>query len=235
MPWEVQVTGPVGILDELTRAFRTGDPTLTHEDDRFVLRSPTFRDAEAATAIRSRAETIVEVLSAVARITLQSTERLEVASLTQVRPDGGRDIFIELKPAVIRVTAGQISVAVTHSDGTVQEFRPSDPTPGIVSRALKDPAAVRALRLRDASDLAWTDLYRLYEIIKDAIGGDDRIAAAGWANNAQLDRFRRTANSVAAAGDQARHGVEQTQPPPSPMPLNEARALIDHLLRSWLG
>jgi len=105
MPWEVQVTGPVGILDELTRAFRTGDPTLTHEDDRFVLRSPTFRDAEAATAIRSRAETIVEVLSAVARITLQSTERLEVASLTQVRPDGGRDIFIELKPAVIRVTA----------------------------------------------------------------------------------------------------------------------------------
>ena len=27
----------------------------------------------------------------------------------------------------------------------------------------------------------------------------------------------------------------QTQPPPSPMPLNEARALIDHLLRSWLG
>jgi hypothetical protein len=125
MPCEVQVSGPSAVLDELSRAFRQGDNTLTREDDRFVLRSSTFGEAEDARAIRSRADAIVEALSAFSRMQLQSTEPLGVASVTQVRTDGSRHVFLQVEPAVLRISARLASVAVTHADGTVQEYRPS--------------------------------------------------------------------------------------------------------------
>jgi hypothetical protein len=46
--------------------------------------------------------------------------------------------------------------------------------------------------------------------------------------------FRRTANSFEAVGLDARHGVEQNQPPSTPMDLSEARSLITTLVHAWL-
>jgi hypothetical protein len=61
------------------------------------------------------------------------------------------------------------------------------------------------------------------------------VAAAGWASEAQLRRFKHSANSVKAAGDEARHGVEATAPPVDPMTITEAKSLVDILLARWLG
>jgi hypothetical protein len=41
-------------------------------------------------------------------------------------------------------------------------------------------------------------------------------------------------DSVTVAGDEARHGVESTEPPAEAMSLGEARSFIDGLLRRWL-
>jgi hypothetical protein len=74
----------------------------------------------------------------------------------------------------------------------------------------------------------------LYEVIESGGGGGNTIVARGWARKSQLRRFRHSANSVAVAGDEARHGVEATQPPAEAMSLGEARSFIDGLLRRWL-
>ena len=55
-----------------------------------------------------------------------------------------------------------------------------------------------------------------------------------WVSKAELKRFKRTANSVGAVGDEARHGKENTEPPPNPMALREAESLILKLVRDWL-
>jgi hypothetical protein len=46
---------------------------------------------------------------------------------------------------------------------------------------------------------------------------------------------KHSANSVKAAGDQARHGVEEKAPPVDPMTITEAKSLVDILLARWLG
>jgi hypothetical protein len=50
----------------------------------------------------------------------------------------------------------------------------------------------------------------------------------------ELKRFDRTANSVAATGDKARHGVERTDPPSKQISLSHAREMIDRILIAWL-
>jgi hypothetical protein len=160
---------------------------------------------------------------------------MTVSGVTEVRADGTRNIFVQLEPAVLKINAGLVSSAMTHPDGRVEEHRPSDPAPNWLVKALCDPMAGRALRLRDAGGLSWPDLYRLYEVIEESGGGEDAIVAAGWSSRALLRRFKYSVNSVAVAGDQARHGVEQTQSPTNAVTLGEARAFIDGLLRAWFG
>jgi hypothetical protein len=48
--------------------------------------------------------------------------------------------------------------------------------------------------------------------------------------------FRRAAIPHAwALGDEARHGVEPTTPPPNPMSLPEMQAFVTRLLEQWLA
>jgi len=234
MPWEVHVTGPHAVLNELANAFRDGDPVFIRDGDQLILRSHTFNELAEPNAVRAHAEAIVEALSGMSRLLLQSAERLTVSNVTEVRSDGTRNIFVQLEPAVLNISAGLGSIEVTHADGRVEEHRPSDPAPNWLAKASRNPAVARALRLRDAGSLSWADLYRLYEVIEEGAGGEGAIVAAGWSTRGLLRRFKHSANSVAVAGDQARHGVESTESPANGVTLGEARALIDGLLRAWL-
>jgi hypothetical protein len=135
---------------------------------------------------------------------------------------------------MFKIRGGLTSIVVTRADGTVEEHRPSDPAPKWLARALANQSVARALRLRDADGLSWTDLYRLYEVVEKGAGEGNAIVTSGWATQSQVRRFKHSANSVTAAGDGARHGVEPTDPPADAMSLGEARSFVDGLLRRWL-
>jgi hypothetical protein len=235
MEWEVVLRGPGPILEELAHTFHENENMIVRSKDGFVLRSTRFVNLTNAADVRLKATPIVEALSGISRMLLQSEASLGIASLAEVRPDGSRNIFIELEPAVLRITAGLVSVQVSHLDGSIEERRPSDPAPKWLTKALATPEAARALGLRDKGPLLWTDLYRLFEVIVEGAGGSAAIVTAGWASRTQLRRFMHSANSVSAAGDQARHGVEPTTPPADAMTIAEARSLVDILLARWLG
>jgi hypothetical protein len=235
MEWEVVLRGPEPILEELRQAFQENENTIVRSNDGFVLRSSRFMNLMNAADVRREATPIVEALSGMSRMLLQSEAPLGIASLIEIRPDGTRNIFVELEAAVLRITAGLVSVQVARLDGSIEERRPSDPAATWLSKALSTPEAARALRLRDKSPLFWTDLYRLFEVIAQGAGGTNAIVTAGWASRTQLRRFKHSADSVRAAGDQARHGVERTMPPADAMTISEARSLVDILLARWLG
>jgi len=235
MEWEIILGGPETVLEEFTHAFRDPSTRILRAGDGFVLKVATFADLADARDVRERATPIVESLSGIARLLLQNKESLRIASAVEIRPNGTRNIFVELEPAVLRITGGLVSLQVPRADGSIEERRPSDPAPAWLVKALDTPEAARALRLRDKRDLSWTDLYRLFEVVVDGAGGTEVIINEGWASRAQLSRFTHSANSVSAAGDLARHGVERTAPPADPMSISEARSLVGILLSRWLG
>jgi hypothetical protein len=235
MSWEVQITGPVHVLDELARVFVGQDQRVTKGADEFLLRSRTFEGMADASEVRNEAVRITAALSGLSRVLLQTETSLGVGSVVEVMRSGSRSVFVQLEGVAARGTVGLVSVVVTHVDGKVEEHRPADPAPSWLARALENPAAAHALRLRDVGALSWTDLYRLWEVVVAGAGGKEQVVAKGWTTREALRRFHHSANSVSAAGDQARHGVEPTEPPANPMSLSEARDFVESLLRSWFG
>ena len=235
MEWEVTLRGPEPVLEEVAHALHENENAIVRSQDGFVLRSTRFVNLTQAADVRLEAAPIVEALSAIGRMLLQSEASLRIASVVEIRPDGTRNIFVELEGGVLRITGGLVSLRVSRLDGSVEEQRPSDPAPSWLAKALTTPEAARALRLRDKSPLSWPDLYRLFEVIVAGAGGSTAIVAAGWASRTQLRRFKHSADSVSAAGDEARHGVERRAPPRDPMTIVEARSLVDILLARWLG
>ena len=235
MEWEVTLSGPQVVLEELSRAFHDEHFRVSKVNDAFVLSCTEFSTLEDEAAVRAAASSMAEALSGISRMLLESAAPIEITHVAEVRPDGTRNIFIQVRPGALHASARYFASTVSPADGSVDERQPSYPASVWLARARASSAAMRALRLRNRSPLSWSDLYRLYEVIVDGAGGVELVVSSGWASRAQLRRFRHSANSVAAAGDDARHGVEPTAPPTDAMTLPEARSLLDTLLARWLG
>jgi hypothetical protein len=92
------------------------------------------------------------------------------------------------------------------------------------------------MRLIAASDASsWVGMYRLYEVIEANVGGERSMQHLNCGSGDALKRFKHSANSVAIAGDAARHGKECGLPPTNPMSLEEARAYLNYMLETWLA
>ncbi len=232
MHWEVQLTGDTTDLRMLAPAFASGEVEVAQCAAEYVLWASEFKALDSAGAVGSRAIEIVSTLSGSARLALGARTSIGVGAVYRVRPDGERDITVFPEPAVIHLRALPVTVVHTRPDGTAEVQGPADAISRWLPVASKDPNIAWALRLRNVGTLDWVDLYRLYGVIEGDMGA--RIYELGWASRNELERFARTANSVSAAGDRARHGKERTSPPRKPMDLSAARELVDRLMRAWL-
>lgn len=74
--------------------------------------------------------------------------------------------------------------------------------------------------------VTYRSLYALRDFMKTAGMTDDDIRADGGTSSAAFTTFTRTANSYAAVGPAARHGLMNTQPPASPMGLEDSARII---------
>jgi hypothetical protein len=95
------------------------------------------------------------------------------------REDGKRDTYVFPEPAVIRFRTISPTVKVTHTDGTVEEFCPADPVRHWAAIALTNDAIAKVFRIFAGGILDWVDLYRIFEIIGEDVGGLDSIASNG--------------------------------------------------------
>jgi hypothetical protein len=227
MSWEVQLSGDSTDLQMLADAFTDGKIQVVQSGTEFVLRSAQFGLLDSAASVRQCAIELVIALSSSARLVLGAREAIGVGAVYRVRPDGKRDITVLVEPGVFHVRA--LPITLVHGP---QTRRPADPISKWLPLVTQDPVVAKALRLRDTDDLDWGGLYRIYEVIKSDVGR--LIDQLGWANWNECKRFTHSADSVAAAGDKARHGVERTAPPRKPMSLAQARELIDRIMRDWL-
>jgi hypothetical protein len=185
MRWEVRVEGPRPILIELAKTL-TGDLHLVQRDGVFVICGPVLDELDDAASVRSTAERIVTALSGIAKLAYGSAETLSIGSVKETRPDGGENISIEIPPAILRMS-GTVSRSVIYKDGSVEEVADDVlPVTASLERALTDPAVAKALRLRNAADLNFADLVRLYEVIETAVGGEKAV----------VTRFRVSANMI---------------------------------------
>jgi len=84
-----------------------------------------------------------------------------------------------------------------------------------------------------AEPLGWVDLYKVHEIIRDAIK-PKKIYKLGWATKAEDSAFTESANQPDASGGGARHARMPGLPPKRKMSLVEGRSYVSNLVTTWL-
>jgi hypothetical protein len=103
------------------------------------------------------------------------------------------------------------------------------PEPQDLAYMIDDPELSRVLRLYSLQPLDWVNMYRIYESIR----ATDRPLLQRCVSAGDQSRFTHTANSPAAAGDNARHGRLSGTPPSNPMSENDARSMIAKLVEAY--
>lgn len=91
----------------------------------------------------------------------------------------------------------------------------------------RNPSLKAILEVAGWDSLSWGKLYLLYELLSEAVGGPQRLAALGGVSGKDMNRFRRTANSY-------RHA--SAQPPESfnRMSILEAIPFVRSLVKAWM-
>ncbi len=236
--WWAQLDGSDADLEALTELFPDEPLRIIERDGSHYLRADAFRDLADVGDVRAVAAELLRRANGAARLARGQPTNVELGHPMLVSEEGQKQHFVEFT-AEVRVTAS-LGVEVIRADGT-REHVPVDDDEAEeheqepqswLTLADKDAKVAQALRLLGQNGLTWAGLYHLYEIVLADVG--NRIYDEGWATQSEVERFRRTANSPAILGEHARHGRENTQPPPNPMSEDDAKQLITGVVVRWL-
>src|SRR6185295_15206367 len=208
--WMVQLAGDNSDLAALAQSLTGSDLNVSHDGKGYVLTSDRFSSGDDAGAVRQTAQEMIAILNGASRLALEAKKAITVGSVYRRDEDGRRDSFIFPEPARIRIRAFPPTMKISRADGTVEEFCPADPVRQWTALALKNDAIAKVFRILAGGTLDWVNLYRIFELIGDDVGGVDRIAANCWATKASIKLFKRTSNSPGALGLDARHGAEKS-------------------------
>ena len=235
MKWKIQLVGDEFDLKELNKSFFNTDGfSITREKDGYYLTSAEFDSCKANEEVKVKAIDILDVLNGAKTLAIGGNVPIEYGSIVKENPDGTKEHFVELSDKI--TLRDSLSIVIKDSEGKIiDEVHPADEVPKWLTYGLRDEKLKKALRIYGKERHSWVGLYKVYEIIEDAVGGLQKIIERGWATKSSIKRFKHTVNSPTAIGDEARHGKEMTSAPKKAMHISEARSLIETLLIRWLN
>jgi len=207
-------------------------------NDAFFYGSESFAACSDANEVLDVATKELRVLSGILKVFADSSEPLRAGSIRKRNAAGGEDQIIHIGTAHITSKGGHVSAVgiVTDSSGNlVVKSAPLPRTVAVEQLAASDAAVEKVMRLVAAPDSqTWAGMYRMLEVIVADVGSVHKLKNSVWSDSGQVVRFMRSANSVQASGDAARHGRENTEPPPDPMSADQAAAFLTQLIKTWL-
>jgi hypothetical protein len=232
--WLVRLKGHEFDLEELCDHFTSADRNVKKEEDGYYyLRSSDFDQMSEPDAVSERAQDLMERINGAAKLLSGVSYRpVEFDVVIRVDDDGKRHHHMTLSSTIemrSRVT-GKLTVGETGE--TMDVLRPPSGVDSLVNLADQNAKVADALRFYARSD--WFNLYKAWEVVRDAAGGETELIKKGWATKAQRRRFTGTAQSRAELGDEARHAREKVQPPKNPMSLEEAQAFVRSVIEAWV-
>jgi hypothetical protein len=219
-------------LITLAELFREGDPAVAADDEGYYLSfsapDPLFREAgplyEAAAVVLRRVNGVGYML----------TDEFRPVNLTGRFSDetGQQQQVVLAEAAEARDRAFAAAVAI---DG---HELPAPPArgPDYVQLADAQPDVAEVLDILGKANPApdWSDLYKVFEIVRDNVGGQRALEQQGWVSRNEIDVFKASANRKEVSGDQARHARWRGSSPRRTMTLVEGRQMIGVMVTAWM-
>lgn len=240
--WQVEAQGCESDLEHLARhLISTPFRILKNEHDgKFVYESDSFMECQTSEDVLKHADDELSILSGVLKSTHNPSSKPLYSGAVYQCGASGKSIIIHGKVAELHLRAwmGEITSTDIDIEGNINtNLAPSLRMVTITKLSARDASVAKVMRLLAAQNhKTWVDMYRIHEVILNDIGGEKEMKKLDWGLGLlkDLKRFKHTANSVAAAGDSARHGKEIAQAPKHPMSIDEADAFLNNFLQAWL-
>lgn len=227
--WFIDLAGDEIDLKRLAEAFAEPPVTIAKEGERYRLCDESLGDPDDAESVRAVLRRTLSRINAVARLHLGKDHHdVTLGPLCSANDDGV--VTWHDSGTVVARARFSAHATIVGPDGQIVPPPPSL-LPMQVQLAASDPSVDDALYFLQRADADWVELYKAYEIVRSDVG---KIAECGWVSKRELSRFTGTANHPDAAGPTARHARTPYAAPPDPMTLQDARALMGHVVRAWI-
>ncbi len=222
MRWEVKISGPLVILEQLAEATQNRTVHLRLLSDDYLLESPRLAQLDSVEDVRSYADRIVRCLRGLVIFAGGEPGDLRLERIGQL--DRGKPKYH------IYHTLDVLYLPIPDKG---HRRPPSAELGALVGLTDKDQDVSHVLELL-AMGTDWVNLYRVYEVVEAEVSGQG-ITGKGWASDSEVRRFKHTANHPGVTGFEARHGRMSADPPVEPMAHRDAIRLVKGIVGGWLA
>jgi hypothetical protein len=226
--WRVQLQGEQGDLQELKEILLGHDPCIIEEDSNFHLTSKAWNKLGESREVEAQAKDFIQLLENSIYIHSRDTTPLAIGGIVRIDNEGRKHYIMNAEPGIYTIRGPKATLGGPRPF----ESRAEHQVIKVLRASTKNSVVVDALRFFRKGD--WVSLYKVYEIVRDDVGGNPAISDRGWLTKPTRSRFTGTAQSREALGDEARHASRNYRPPKKPMQIREARAIIGDLLLKWI-
>lgn len=226
MEWRVRIIGKIFDLKNLSKSLNSPELCITKIGQDYFLKSTDFNSLEEDKDVQKKADEILSRINGTAWLFLDMQKPLSSSSIVLVNDDGKIISQTVLLSGSIKAKS-RVMARLTKA-GEVQETYQADPIQKSISTAKDDVNVDKVLQLLGDLPKDWVNLYNIFEVVKNDVGGIPKIVEKKWATRNAIKLFKRTANYV------ARHKDEKIKPPEKPMILSKAESLIRTITRNWI-
>jgi hypothetical protein len=206
-----ELVGHLFDLDALARQFPTGDPRVVVDGDGTFLATDDLDEVftQAGRMVKIANEHLAR-LNGWATLADASYRPVRLGSQFHREPAAGVKHVLVSDEARTRGSVTVVQVGTAEARGTafgvavvtggdpVQPPRPAGPR--VLARRNPDVDDLLAV-VGKAERLSWPELYKVFEIIRDAVGGSrERLVATGWTTKADLSAFTGSVDHRAVSG-----------------------------------
>ena len=217
---------------------------ITNNGEYFILDSsihgkelPEDLYAKKSSIIWNKARNFISEINGAASLSIPSWEPINLTNIKVVQPERETRWLPITVSVELRNSPQTLTATIQSSEGVKpkhnSETRPIHPAANLLLVAQEDESVAKLLRLQQYA-MDWTNLYRIYEIIKDDYGKKE-IISKKWAMDYEINAFTGSANNPNVSGDDSRHGIKKGERPRKTMGITKARILIAHITREWLN
>jgi hypothetical protein len=232
--WMLQISGHEYDIKDLENLNFIPGTSVINDGENYFLKSDVFNLCTEPNQVLEIGKELVKVLNGIGQLHNDGWQMINHGGVMVVEPDGTKKMYLFMSASITGRSRIVADLSVKNDKGDFVKIRRQSFIERAYLAAKNDLNVQKAMRIYGTRESNWTNLYIIYEVIEEDVGGKGEIVKRGWATDTEIRRFKHTANSVGAVGDDARHGKEQTLPPSNPMLVKEAKALIETLMKKWI-
>lgn len=230
MNWIIELNGDDEILKMLAKSCCNSSFKISEVDGNYQLEVDWLNNYENVKDVKFNSEEIVQSLNGALKLSVNNDVPVAITGYHYIEEDGHKKTFVFIEE-IIRIRDG-ISISILHKGEEQIVFSPMDSIPDWISCSVNNEEVKKVLRLFFSDGHTWAGMYKIFEIIKKDMGNLDKLECI---TKSSQNRFKMSANSVVAAGDDSRHGIDNGTNPRNPMSISEAKSLINQLIYNWLA